>query len=355
MAHEIALIPGDGIGPEVIDATLPLLDDAANACGTDIETTRFDWGSERYLEEGTMMPEDALSRIVGFDSILLGAVGHPDVPDHVTLHGLLLPIRKNFDQNICVRPSVLFPGIESPLRGYEDGDIDFVVYRENTEGEYADIGGREHKGFDHEVAVQTSLFTREGTETIVREAFEAATEREGRLTSVTKSNAQAHSMVFWDDIVKEVAEEYPEVEVERLLVDAASMDLIRRPEEFDVLVASNLFGDILTDIGAIITGSMGLAPSGNIDPSGEHPSMFEPVHGSAPDIVDENVANPLATVLSGAMLFDHLGETTAATTLRETVEAQLADGPRTPDLGGTAGTDTVVDDLRNRLSAESSD
>lgn len=353
MAHDIALIPGDGIGPEVIDATLPLLGDAA-VHGTDIETTRFDWGSERYLEEGAMMPEDALSQIAEFDSILLGAVGHPEVPDHVTLHGLLLPIRKNFDQSVCVRPSTLFPGIESPLRGYESGDIDFVVYRENTEGEYADIGGREHRGFDHEVAVQTALFTREGTETIVREAFEAATEREGRLTSVTKSNAQAHSMVFWDDIVEEIAAEYPAVEVERLLVDAASMDLIRRPEEFDVLVASNLFGDILTDIGAIITGSMGLAPSGNIDPTGEHPSMFEPVHGSAPDIVGEGVANPLATVLSGAMLFEHIGETAAATALRDAVESQLADGPRTPDLGGTAETDAVVRDLRNRLSAESS-
>jgi tartrate dehydrogenase/decarboxylase/D-malate dehydrogenase len=352
MAHDIALIPGDGIGPEVIDATLPLLQDAADTSGTNIETTRFDWGSERYLNEGTMMPEDALSRIAGFDSILLGAVGHPDVPDHITLHGLLLPIRKGFDQNVCIRPSTLFEGIESPLRGYTSGDIDFVVYRENTEGEYADIGGHEHPGFDHEVATQTALFTREGTETIVRAAFEAASEREGRLTSVTKSNAQGHSMVFWDEVVAEVAEEYPEVEVESLLVDAASMDLIRRPEEFDVLVASNLFGDVLTDIGAIITGSMGLAPSANIDPSGERPSMFEPVHGSAPDIAGENVANPLATVLSGAMLFDHLGETAAAAALRETVEAQVADGPRTPDLGGTAGTDAVVDDLRTRLSVD---
>lgn len=351
MAYDIALIPGDGIGPEVIDAALPLLEHTADIHGATIKTTRFDWGSRRYLEAGTMMPDDALEQLSEFDGILLGAVGHPEIPDHLTLHGLLLPIRKGFNQSICVRPSVLFEGIESPLRGYENGDIDFVVYRENTEGEYADVGGREHRGFNHEVAVQTSVFTREATETIVRAAFEAATEREGRVTSITKSNAQAHSMVFWDEVVNEIGQEYPSVAVERLLVDAASMDLIRRPEEFDVLVASNLFGDILTDIGAIITGSMGLAPSGNVDPSGTHPSMFEPVHGSAPDIVGEGIANPLAAVLSGSMLFDDLKEGDAADALWDAVAAQLADpaAPRTPDLGGEEMTEAVIADLEKRL------
>ncbi|WP_423751018.1 isocitrate/isopropylmalate dehydrogenase family protein [Salinirarus marinus] len=351
MAYDIALIPGDGIGPEVVDAVLPLAEDAADAHGFDVETTRYDWGTERYLDAGAMMPDDGLDRLEDHDTILLGAVGHPDVPDHITLHGLLLPIRKGFDQAICKRPSVLFEGIESPLRGYEGGDVDFVLYRENTEGEYADVGGREHVGFDHEVAVQSAVFTREGTERIVRAAFDAATEREGHVTSITKSNAQAHSMVFWDDVVEDVAEEFPDVDVERLLVDAASMDFIRRPEQFDVVVASNLFGDILTDIGAIITGSMGLAPSANINPSGEYPAMFEPVHGSAPDIVGQGVANPLATVFSTSMLFEDLGEHAAADALWDAATEQIADddAPHTPDIGGQATTESVVADLRDRL------
>ena len=351
MTYDIGVIEGDGIGPEVIDAVRPLIDDVAAAHDAAVTTHDYDWGSERYLETGAMMPDDGLDRLAGHDAILLGAVGHPEVPDHITLHGLLLPIRKGFDQSVCKRPAVLFEGIESPLRGYEGGDVDFVVYRENTEGEYADVGGREHRGFDHEIAVQSAVFTREATETIVREAFEAASERAGHLTSITKSNAQAHSMVFWDDVVDEVGAEYPDVEVERLLVDAAAMDLIRRPEEFDVLVASNLFGDVLTDVGAIVSGSMGLAPSANVDPSGEYPSMFEPVHGSAPDIAGQGVANPLATVLSTSMLFEHLEETAAAAALWDAVVEQLADAdaPRTPDIGGSAGTEAVVEDLRDRV------
>ena len=350
-SYDIALIPGDGIGVEVVDAALPVVEAAADDAGFGIETTRFGWGTEYYLEHGEMMPDDGLDRLAEFDSIFLGAVGHPEVPDHVTLHGLLLPIRKGFDQYVCKRPNVLFEGIESPLRGYGTGDIDFVVYRENTEGEYASVGGREHRGFEHETAIQSALFTRRGTERIVRAAFEAAADREGHLTSITKSNAQAHSMVFWDDVVAEVSDEFPGVEVERLLVDAAAMDLIRRPEAFDVVVASNLFGDILTDIGAQITGSVGLAPSGNVHPGDEYPSMFEPVHGSAPDIVGDGVANPLAAVLSWSMLFDELGEGAAAEALWAAVVDQLADGsaPRPPDIGGSAGTDAVAADLRLRL------
>lgn len=350
-SYDIELIPGDGIGPEIIDTVLPLFHTVADDHGLAFDITSRDWGTEYYFDQGEMMPDDGVSRLAEADSIFLGAVGHPEVPDHVTLHGLLLPIRKGLNQYVCKRPNVLFEGIESPLSGFDAGDIDFVVYRENTEGEYADIGGREHSGFDHETAVQSALFTRQGTERIVRAAFRAATDRDGHLTSVTKSNAQAHSMVFWDDIVTEVSEEFPTVTVERLLVDAAAMDLIRRPHEFDVLVASNLFGDILTDIGAQITGSMGLAPSGNIHPGDSLPSMFEPVHGSAPDIVGEGIANPLATVLSWSMLLEDLGETTAASALWGAVTDQLADdsAPRTPDLGGNAGTEAVVDDLRSRL------
>ncbi len=351
MTHDVAVIPGDGIGPEVVDAVRPLLEDAAEEYGFELTFTDFDWGTEYYLEHGEMMPDDGTDDIADYDAILLGAVGHPDVPDHVTLRGLMLPIRKTFDQYICKRPSVLFEGVESPLRGYAPGDIDLVVYRENTEGEYADVGGREHRGFDNEVAIQSAVFTRSGVERIVRAAFEEAETRDGKLTNVTKSNAQAYGMVLWDDVFDEVAEEFPDVETERLLVDAASMDFIRRPDEFDVVVASNLFGDILTDIGAIISGSMGLAPSANINPDDDVPSMFEPVHGSAPDIVGQGVANPLATVLSGSMLLDDLGEPDAADALWRVVAEQLADesAPRTPDLGGDAGTADVMADLRERL------
>ncbi|WP_129115485.1 isocitrate/isopropylmalate dehydrogenase family protein [Halegenticoccus tardaugens] len=351
MTYEIATIPGDGIGPEVVDATQPLFERAAAAHGVEIEFVRYDWGSERYLTKGSMMPADGLDRLEGSDAILLGAVGHPEVPDHVTLHGLLLPIRKGFNQQVCERPAILFEGVESPLRGYESGAIDFVVFRENTEGEYSDIGGREHVGFDHEVAVQSAMFTRAGTETIVRAAFEAAQERAGHLTSITKSNAQAYSMVFWDDVVDDVASDYPNVEVESLLVDAASMDFIRRPEEFDVVVASNLFGDILTDVGAIVTGSMGLAPSGNVNVDGDYPSMFEPVHGSAPDITGKGIANPLATVLSGAMLFENLGEQAVSEALWTAVREVLAsdEAPKTPDLGGSGTTTAVVEALETRL------
>ena len=350
MTYEIGIIEGDGIGPEVIDAVEPLIEDVSGEHGVDLAPVAYDWGSERYVREGAMMPDDGLDRLQSHDAILLGAIGHPNVPDHVTLQ-MLLSIRKGFDQNVCKRPAVLFDGVESPLRGYAGGDIDFVVYRENTEGEYANVGGREHDGFDNQVAVQSAVFTRQATETIVRAAFRAASDREQHLTNVTKSNAQAHSMVFWDDVVETVSGEYPDVEVEQLLVDAASMDLIRRPEEFDVIVASNLFGDILTDIGAVISGSMGLAPSANINVDGKYPSMFEPVHGSAPDITGLGIANPLATVLSASMMFEHLGENAVADALWDAVANQLADpaAPRTPDLGGDATTSEVIADLRDTV------
>jgi len=351
MRYNIAAIPGDGIGPEVMDSITPLLHDVAAMEQFDLAIDRYDWGSMRLMKDGAMMPDNALEQLDQSDAILVGAVGHPQVPDHVTLHGLLLPIRKQFNQLVCERPSILFKGVESPLRGYHGGDIDFTVFRENTEGEYSDVGGREHIGFSHEVAVQTSVFTRQGTEGIVRFAFERAKQRSGHLTSITKSNAQGHSMVFWDQIVREIASEYPSVRVDSLLVDAGCMELIRRPEEFDVIVASNLFGDILTDIGAIITGSMGLAPSANIDPSGQHPSMFEPVHGSAPDIAGTGSANPLAMLLSAAMMLEHLDEESASHRIRQAVRTYLADtdAPRTPDLGGDARTESVSNEIRSRL------
>lgn len=352
MSYNVAVIPGDGIGNEVVDASIPVVEKAADLHGVSIENTWYEWGTERYLEEGAMMPEDALDRLAAHDAIFLGAVGHPDVPDDVTLRGLRLEITKGFKQYVCKRPSYLYEGVSSPLEGYSPGDIDLVVYRQNTEGEYSHIGGREYQGFDNEVAIQSALFTREGTETIIRAAFEAATERNYKVTNVTKSNAQAYGMVFWDDVVAEVREEYPDVELERLLVDAASMDFVRRPEAFDVVVASNLFGDILTDIGAIISGSIGLAPSANINPSREYPSMFEPVHGSAFDITGEGIANPLATVLSWGLLFEHLNEEQTARTLRNAVAEQLADAeaPRTPDLGGNSDTEAIANDLKSRIS-----
>jgi tartrate dehydrogenase/decarboxylase/D-malate dehydrogenase len=351
MSYEIAVIPGDGVGTEVINATVPLIQDVARAHNISLTTTQYEWGSERYLEDGTMMPDDGLDQLEDFDSILLGAVGHPDVPDHVTLHGLRLPITKGFNQHVCKRPSYLFEGVQSPLRGYSHGDIDFVVYRQNTEGEYSHVGGREHQGFETEIAVQSAVFTRDGTEQIVRAAFEAATERNGKVTNITKSNAQAYGMVFWDDIVNEISEEYSHVEVERLLVDAASMDFVRRPEDFDIVVASNLFGDILTDLGAIISGSIGLASSANINPAGEFPSMFEPVHGSAFDIMGEGIANPLASILSCSLMFENLDEQELADMLWQGVAEQLADtdAPRTPDIGGKRTTTDVVADLRSRL------
>ncbi len=351
MTYDIAVIPGDGIGTEVVDGSLPVARAAAESHGVSIETTRYGWGSERYRSEGSMMPDDGLDRLDGHDAIFLGAVGHPEVPDHVTLGGLRLEITKGFRQHVCERPSFLFEGVTSPLRNYGGGEIDFVVFRQNTEGEYAHIGGREYEGFDEELAVQSALFTRAGTEPVVRAAFEAARERGGKLTNVTKSNAQAHGMVFWDDIVEEVHGEYPDVELERLLVDAASMDFLRRPDEFDVLVASNLFGDILTDLGAGVVGGLGLAPSSNIDPTGERPSMFEPVHGSAFDIAGEGIANPIGAVRSWELLFEHLGEEAIARELHEAVAEQLADpdAPRTPDIGGDSGTEAVTADLSTRI------
>jgi tartrate dehydrogenase/decarboxylase/D-malate dehydrogenase len=342
-SFSIAVLAGDGIGPEVTEAAIGVAERAAKLDGAQFEWHRFGWSTEYYRKHGRMAPEDFVEQLRPHDAILLGAIGHPEVPDHVTLNGLLLPIRRKFDQCICVRPSYLYEGITSPLRDKKPGEIDILVYRENTEGEYAQIGGRLYDGTDHEVAVQTALYTRRGCRRIMREAFEAARGRRKKVTSITKSNAQGYGMVMWDEVFAEVAAGYPDVQTESLLFDRACMDFIRWPESFDVVVASNLFGDILTDIGAIIVGSMGLAPSANINPERTAPSMFEPVHGSAPDIAGQGIANPLAACLSVAMLMEHLELPKGTTAIREAVAELLrSGGPRTPDLGGKATTEEVA-------------
>ena len=340
--YSVALIGGDGIGPEVIDEGVKVLNVIEKRFGLTFDFQEFPWGTDYYFKNGEMMPPDGLDQLSRFDSIFFGAVGHPDVQDHVTLNGLLLPMRRGFDQYVCQRPSVLYPGVTSPLRGYDKpGDIDMIVIRENTEGEYANVGGFLYQGFPSEVAVQAGVFTRHGIERVVRYSFELARKRNGkkRLASITKSNAQGYGMVLWDRVFDEVATAYPDIATESLLVDAACMNFIRRPESFDVVVASNLFGDILTDIGAIITGSVGLAASANINPDRKFPSMFEPVHGSAPDIAGKGIANPIAAILSAGMMLEHLGEPQAAAAIHDACMTVLRDGEVVPaDLGGKATT-----------------
>jgi len=348
----IAVIAGDGVGVEVIPQAKRVLDEAGRRHQFQLDYHDFDWGSEYYFRHGRMMPADALERLRPLDAILLGAVGHPKIPDHVTLNGLLLPIRRAFDQYANVRPAVLYPGVESPLALRKGEQIDFVVVRENTEGEYAQVGGFVYHEQPEEVAVQTGVFTRRGIDRIVRFAFELARRRSGkkRVTSVTKSNAQGFGMVLWDRAFASVAAEFTDIATESLLVDAAAMNFIRRPESFDVVVASNLFGDILSDISAIIIGSMGLAASANLDPLRRYPSMFEPVHGSAPDIAGKGIVNPLATILSAAMMLDHLGEEDAARRMERAVAGVLAEGrARTPDLGGKSSTVEVTDAILDQL------
>jgi tartrate dehydrogenase/decarboxylase/D-malate dehydrogenase len=341
----IALIPGDGVGKEVVPAGLRVLHEAATRDGTfTLDCEELPWGSEYYERTGRMMPEDGLTVLKRFDSIYLGAVGSPNVPDHVTLWGLLLPIRQRFNLYVNARPVKLFPGVQCPLRDKGPEQIDMLCIRENSEGEYSGVGGRVHETFGHEVALQVDVFTRQGVEGVVRYAFERARERRKHLSSITKSNASPYSFVFWDDVVREVAIDYPDVEVARILVDAAAAYFITRPEIFDVVVASNLFGDILTDIGAVLQGSMGLAASANINPEGGYPGMFEPVHGSAPDIAGQGIANPLGAVWAGALMLETLGKREAADAIMQAVARVLAAGEvRTRDLGGTAGTTDVAD------------
>ena len=349
--YDIALLTGDGIGPELIDAVVPLVEDVGERHGVTLETTRYEWGGHRYLEMGSVMPPDGLDRLASHDAILFGAMGHPEVKESLVAKNGHHKIRADFDLYINLRPSYLYEGSPTPLSGYEGGEIDIVWYRENSEGEYLDSGGRLERGGETEFAMQNAVFTRKGVERIARAAFEAATERTGKVTSVTKSNALPYGPAFWDEVVEEVAAEYPRVELEVMFADAANLALVQRPEDFDVVVSSNLFGDILTEAAAGVTGGLGLAPSSNVNPENDRPGMFEPVHGTAPDIAGEGIANPIGMVLSAAMLFEDIGEDAAAADLRDAVAGFLAaaDAPRTPDMGGTAGTADVIDDLVARL------
>ena len=349
----IAVIAGDGVGTEVVPQTKRVLEKTGKKHGVAFAFQDFDWGAEHFFRWGRMMPAGAIDLLQPCDGILLGAVGHPEIPDHTTLNGLLLPIRRAFDQYANVRPAYLYPGVSSPLAKPRGGDIDFVVVRENTEGEYAQVGGFVYHLQPEEVAIQTSVFTRRGIERIVRFAFELAVKRDRKkkVTSITKSNAQGYSMVLWDRAFRDVAAQFPSIETESLLVDAAAMNFIRRPESFDVVVGSNLFCDILSDISAIIIGSMGLAASANLDPLRRFPSMFEPVHGSAPDIAGKGIVNPLATILSSGMMLEHLEMTEAAREVEAAVAAVLAEGRvRTPDLGGSSRTEEVGDAVLEKLA-----
>lgn len=339
--HTIALIPGDGIGRDMTAAAWSVLQKAAGKHGFGLKGTEFPWSCAFYEETGAMMPANGIEILRGFDAILLGAVGWPaEIPDSVSLHGLLLPIRKSFVQYANIRPHRLLPGVEGPLKATQ---FDILCIRENTEGEYSGAGGRIHQGSSDEVAVETSIFTRRGVERILRFAFEQARSRRGKLASVTKSNAQKYSMVFWDDVTKELSAEYPDVEVTSYHIDAMAARMVMAPESLDVVVASNLFGDILTDLGAAIQGGLGFAASANINPERNAPSMFEPVHGSAPDIAHLGIANPIATVWSGAMMLDHLGEKEAATTIMKAVEATTASG--IGSVPGKDGTDAITSAL----------
>ncbi len=342
--HRIAAIPADGIGPEVIAAGLEVLDAvAARDGGFALKVDHYDWGSDYYRKHGRFMPEDALASLRTADAIYFGAVGDPDIPDHVTLWGLRLPICQGLDQYANVRPTRILPGVTSPLRDVGPGDLDWVIVRENSEGEYAGQGGRSHRGFPEEVATEVAIFTRRGVERIMRYAFALADARPAKhLTVVTKSNAQRHGMVFWDEMALLVSRDFPNVAWERELVDAMTTRMVRKPRSIDTVVATNLHADILSDLAAALAGSLGIAPTGNIDPERRSPSMFEPIHGSAFDITGKGIANPVATFWTGAMMLEHLGEAEAAALLMRAVEQVCADGVVTPDLGGKATTVEVT-------------
>ncbi len=336
--HRIALIPGDGIGAEVLPPATAVLDRVGTRHGLRFRYDEFDWSCERYLADGAMMPADGLDRIRHHDAILLGAVGWPGVPDHVSLWGLLIPIRRQFRQYVNLRPIKVLPGVPSPVRGADTG-VDFVVVRENVEGEYSEVGGRFNRGFADELAIQEAIFTRAGVTRILDYAFDLAATRRGHVTSATKSNGIVHTMPFWDELVVEAGARYPDIEWTQEHIDALVAKVVLDPARFDVIVGSNLFGDILSDLAAAVAGSIGIAPAGNLNPEREFPSMFEPVHGSAPDIAGNGVANPLGAIWSAAMMLDHLGHPDAAAEVVTAFTGVLASSPvRTRDLGGTAST-----------------
>jgi len=344
-SYEIAAIPADGIGPEVIAAGVQVLSALERREGDlKFNVTSFDWGSDYYKTHGKMMPDDGLEQLKPFDAIYFGAVGSPDLPDHITLWGLRLPICQGFDQYANVRPTKIIPGVTSPLRDAGVGDLDWVIVRENSEGEYSGHGGRAHKGLPEEVGTEVSIFTRVGVTRIMRYAFSLAQSRPRKLlTVVTKSNAQRFGMVMWDEIAAEVAQEFPDVTWDKMLVDAMTVRMVKAPRSLDTIVATNLHADILSDLAGALAGSLGVAPTANIDPERRFPSMFEPIHGSAFDITGKGIANPVATFWTASQMLDHLGEADASIRLMRALEKVCADGILTPDVGGTATTRQVTD------------
>jgi tartrate dehydrogenase/decarboxylase/D-malate dehydrogenase len=341
--HKIAVLPGDGIGKETVPESLKVLDVAARKFGFDLELTHYDWSCETYKETGEFMPKDGMDQLAKSDSILLGAVGWPGVPDHVSLWGLLIPIRRGFDQYANVRPCKLMPGVYTPLANRTEKDIDFYVVRENTEGEYSSVGGRMFEGTDREFVSQQSILTRKGTDRIMKYAFELAMTRPKKhVTSATKSNGIIHTMPYWDERFAEMAKSYPEIRADQYHIDILCAHFVQHPDWFDVVVGSNLFGDILSDLGPALAGSIGIAASANINPERIYPSMFEPVHGSAPDIAGRFIANPIGQVWSAALMLNHLGEHEAGNAIVAAIETLLReDGPKTRDMGGQAGTQDV--------------
>jgi len=351
--YKIASIPGDGIGLETAPEGLRVLDAAATRFGFTLKTTEYDWSCQRHARTGAMMPGDGLDQLRAHDAVFLGAVGWPGVPDHVSLWGLLIPIRRGFDQYANVRPCKLMPGARTPLAGRTEADIDFYVVRENTEGEYSSLGGRLFEGTEREFATQQSVFTRVGVDRILKYAFELAMTRPRRkLTSATKSNGITITMPYWDERFAAMAAHYPGVTTDQFHIDILCAHFVQHPDWFDVVVGSNLFGDILSDLGPAVAGSIGIAPSANINPERVHPSMFEPVHGSAPDIAGQRVCNPIGQVWSGAMMLEHLGEAAAAAAIVSAIETLLRDGgPRTRDMGGQASTSEVGQALAEIVAA----
>jgi tartrate dehydrogenase/decarboxylase/D-malate dehydrogenase len=349
----IAVIAGDGIGKEVVPQGIRVLEAAGQRFGFRLQCQAFDWSCETYVQTGKMMPDDGLRQLRPFDAIFLGAVGHPSVPDHVSLWGLLIPIRRTFRQYVNLRPVRLFDGIESPLKKWKPGQIDFTIVRENNEGEYSNIGGRLYEGTEDEMAVQQTVFTRRGVNRVLRFAFELARKRKKHLTSATKSNGIIYTMPFWDECFRSMAAAFPDVHTDQFHIDILTAHFVRNPDWFDVVVGSNLFGDILSDLGPAVVGSIGIAPSANLNPGKEFPSMFEPVHGSAPDIAGKGIANPIGQIWSGAMMLRHLGVPEAADAIEDAIAKVLAERTvRTPDIGGSASTKELGSAIASRVSRE---
>jgi tartrate dehydrogenase/decarboxylase / D-malate dehydrogenase len=349
--YKIAVIEGDGIGREVVPEGIRVLEAAGRRFDLSLSWQHFNWSCETYLKTGRMMPEDGLELLRPFDAIFLGAVGYPGVPDHTSLWGLLIPIRRAFKQYVNLRPIRLLEGIETPLSNRKAGEIDFCIIRENNEGEYSAVGGRLHQNTDLEMAIQETVFTRRGCDRIMTYAFELARTRKNHVTSATKSNGIVYTMPFWDERFSAISKKYPQVKTDQYHIDILTAHFVSHPDWFDVVVGSNLFGDILSDLGAAVVGSMGLAPSANLNPEREFPSMFEPVHGSAPDIAGKKIANPVAQIWSGAMMLDHLGEKEAARAVEEAIFKVLARrDPLTPDIGGRAGTEDMGKAIASEVS-----